>query len=459
MYKINPSIRWRWEKDKVLLSTFIGMNRIAGEILELYEQFHDPALLVEPLHGKYEDVPKEKLVNDITAITQQLIRLHILVPEEFQEYEQVPTDPFSMGHIAEYFGNVLSAPAGVACEITARCNARCLHCSIPSTTEAAGELSESQWKRILDHMADIKVFGVSFTGGEPLVRADLLELVEHAHKRGLRVSVATNGFLLNEDVVDRLVERGVDFFMISLDGATARTHDTFRGLPGLYERVIHALRIVNERKIPVGVVTVLTKMNLEEVPSLIDVVKDTGVTRISIANMRIAGRAAENLYLEPEIKDLISFLSNLYKKDKETSGIDIKYPNLPAKIYVESIGMDAYRNVIEQGKIGVCGAGIIGCAISPSGNVKPCDMSGPVDLGNVVETPLKDIWRDSEVFHHLRTLKVEAQIPCRDCVMNDVCLPGCKAQPYQLGEEGSMFLADRTRSQCFDAFRHELEKK
>lgn len=458
MYKINPSIRWRWEKDKVLLSTFIGMNRIAGEILALYEQVSDPELLVECMLEKYPDVPKENLRNDINKITNQLVTLNVLVPEECGKYPQVLTDPFSMGHMAEYFGNELSAPAGVACEITARCNARCLHCSIPSTTEDENELSTLQWKTILDHLADINVFGVSFTGGEPLVRTDLLDLVEHAHEKGLRVSVATNAFLLNEDMIEKLRAHGVDFFMISLDGATARTHDTFRGLPGLYDKVVHALSVLAEQEIPVGVVTIVTKMNITEIPLIVEVVKDTGVDRISIANMRLAGRAAENMYLEPTVKDLMNFLSILYKKDQETTGIDIKYPNLPAKVYVESIGMDSYRRIVEQGKIGVCGAGIIGCAISPHGDVKPCDMSGPVTLGNVVETPLKDIWKNSAVFCHMRTITVKEQIPCKECTLNEVCLPGCKGQPYQIGEENK-FRADRTRDQCFNAFRHDLVKK
>lgn len=459
MYKINPKIKWRWEGDKILLSTFIGMNRIAGEVVELYDRGNDPESVIEELHKRYPDVLYDKIRGDICAITDQLIKLNIVVSEKSEEYEDVPHDPFAMGHIGQYFGNKLTAPVGVACEITARCNARCLHCSIPSTTEATGELTTDQWKKIIDEMADIKVFGASFTGGEPLVRKDILDLVKYAHEKGLRVSVATNGYLLDELMIDSLVANGADFFMVSLDGATAETHDTFRGLPGLFERVTSALQLLVDKKISVGVIAIVTTMNLNEVGDLIDVVKDIGVTRLSLANIRLAGRAAENRYLEPTVEDFMKFLSDLYEKDQKIAGIDVKYPNLPAKLYMESIGMDSYRNVVEQGKIGVCGAGIIGCAISPAGDVKPCDMSGPVNLGNVLEMSLKEVWDTSKVFEHLRSIQVETQIPCRDCQLSHLCLPGCRAQPYQVGEGGDMLLADTTRRQCFDAFRDELVKE
>lgn len=459
MYRVNPKIKWRWEGDKILLSTFIGMNRIAGEVVELYNKGNDLESVVEAMHKRYPDVLYDKIRSDILAITDQLVTLNIVVSEESEAFEDVPHDPFAMGHIGQYFGNNLTAPVGVACEITARCNARCLHCSIPSITEDTDELTTDQWKNIIDEMADIKVFGASFTGGEPLVRKDILDLVKYAHDRGLRVSVATNGYLLDELMIDNLVANGVDFFMVSLDGATAETHDTFRGLPGLFERVKSALQLLVDKKLSVGVISIVTTMNVNEAVDIIDVVKDLGVTRLSLANIRLAGRAAENRYLEPTVQDFTKLLSDLYEKDQKITGIDVKYPNLPAKLYMESIGTDSYRKVVEQGKIGVCGAGIIGCAISPTGDVKPCDMSGPVSLGNVLKMSLKEVWDTSDVFAHLRTVQVESQTPCRDCQLSHMCLPGCKAQPYQIGEGGNMLLADTTRRQCFDAFRDELMKE
>lgn len=461
MYKIHPKIKWRWEgENKIMSNIFIGMNRISGEILELYKDTNDPKFVAKKLHAKYPDISYEKIHNDVLEITNKLIKWNILVPKESENYGTLPVDPFSMDRIAKYFGNRLIAPMGVACEITARCNARCLHCSIPSITEhGTDELPTECWKKIIDELADINVFGVSFTGGEPLIRKDLLDLVKYAYEKGLRITVATNCYLLDEEMIENLVTNGVDSFMVSLDGAKAETHDTFRGLPGSFEKVTSVLSSLVSEGINVGVVSVISKMNLNEVGDIIVLVKEIGVKRISLAHIRLAGRAAANRHLQPTTEDYIKLLSDLYEKDQEVTGIGIKYPNLPAKVFIESIGIGPYKKIIKQGKIGMCGAGIIGCCISPTGNVKPCDMSGPVNLGNVLETPLREIWGKSNVFEHLRTIEVKKQIPCKDCQLNVICLPGCKAQPYQIGDGGNVLLADMTRGQCFNAFRNELIKE
>src|ERR1051325_4135919 len=136
-----------------------------------------------------------------------------------------------------------AAPLYLAWEVTLQCNARCLHCYSSSGpgVRHPNELTTAQAHHIIDQLADAGLLILAFSGGEPLVRPDIYDLMRHAADRELVVNVASNGAVVNDRTAARLVESGVRSVTVSLDGADAATHDHFRQFPGLFDRTLHAI--------------------------------------------------------------------------------------------------------------------------------------------------------------------------------------------------------------------------
>lgn len=440
--RVNPRIRWRWEKDKMLLNTMLGMNRVAGEVLEFCETSSTVDEVTEKMVEKYPDVPYEQLHRDIVNMIDVFLKRGILLSSE--DEEPLMFTPYFMEYIDSFFHNQLSAPVRVACEITSACNAHCMHCY--ASFEDDNELSTAQWKTILDHLTDINVFGVSFTGGEPLLRKDLEEIVEYASKT-MRTTLATNGFLLTKERIESLRRAGIDAIMISLDGATPHIHDQFRGIDGLFEQVVKAVTYLVKMKIDVGILTTISRLNVTHIPDMMKLADNLGAPRLALMRFIISGKAVNNRELEPSPQEYIELLNTIHKTEKELKTTSVLYPDLPALFYEKSIGLDYYEALKVQGAVELCGAGITTCAISPTGEVKPCDVSGNTSLGNVTTQLLKDIWDTSDVLKTLRTLKKKDQNPCSQCRLSHTCLTGCKALPSQV--EGDLYAVDPTCAACF----------
>jgi MoaA/NifB/PqqE/SkfB family radical SAM enzyme len=159
------------------------------------------------------------------------------------------------------------------------CNLHCSMCDISSrkgVLEDRGlrELSTSEMRGIIDGLASLGTLGVGFTGGEPLLRPDIYELLAHARSRGMITHLNSNGFLLGQKNAEEILAVGVDSLNISLDGARAATHDAIRGMEGCFSRAKEAVRLVDrkrqrgERKLRLKVVCVVQERNVEELPDL-----------------------------------------------------------------------------------------------------------------------------------------------------------------------------------------------
>src|SRR5512144_2392730 len=136
----------------------------------------------------------------------------------------------------------LSAPFLVVWDFTHKCNLACKHCYSNSGAGKEEELSTEQALRVVDQLADAGVTAVAFSGGEPLTRKDFFEVARYASERGLYVSLASNGTLLTKENVAKIKEAKVNYIDVSIDGATAKTHDDFRGVPGTFEKAIAGLK-------------------------------------------------------------------------------------------------------------------------------------------------------------------------------------------------------------------------
>ncbi|MEE8106584.1 MAG: radical SAM protein [Planctomycetota bacterium] len=167
--------------------------------------------------------------------------------------------------------------------VTYRCDLDCEMCDLPLRGDRKRELDTAGFRDVLDGFADLGVLGVGITGGEPLLREDLPELVAHGTRRGLLMHINTNGTLLDDSRVRALADAGVASFNISLDGPDAETHDRLRGRTGSFQRVLRAaarLIALPDRAYRVALTCALGEDNVSSVPALLARARDVGVDRV-----------------------------------------------------------------------------------------------------------------------------------------------------------------------------------
>jgi len=167
--------------------------------------------------------------------------------------------------------------------VTYRCDLECAMCDLPARGERKRELSTDGMKGILDGFRDLGVIGVGITGGEPLLRDDLLEMVEHGTRRGLLMHLNTNGSLVTEELARGLQQAGVVSVNLSLDGPDAGTHDALRRRPGSFARVMRAiarLGAVPNRRFRIAVTCALGKENVARAGAVLERARDAGVDRV-----------------------------------------------------------------------------------------------------------------------------------------------------------------------------------
>lgn len=456
---VNPRVRWRWEGDTLLLNSMVSLNKTAGEILEWCQQLESAEALMQAMIEQYNDVPAEKLKNNVKTFVDRLLKQHILLESQYS-LEEAPRPLVmtpSMNEVAERFNNTLSAPILVFAEVTWRCDAHCLHCSVAADQQSIqNEMTTEEWKQLLDQLGDLNVFYITFTGGEPLLREDLDELISYCRTRGIRPEMVTNGSHLTEERIESLEKAGLKAIQVDLDSIDAATHDHFRGVPGIYDTVVKAIPILAESKIDLQVSSVVSRLNVNQIADIMEFANGLGALRYSFMHLIDTGAAQAHPELRPDPEEYIAMLRDVYQREQEMKTF-VFYPSLPAIYYIRAIGEEGYRKVRQFKKIGSCVAGTVICVFSPQGDVKPCDISLDIHLGNVRATPFKQIWDTSPVFNHLRTLTKNKQKPCTQCTLKDECLAGCNALPCQVGDNGKRFHAAPLCFECFSQFKGQLE--
>jgi len=173
---------------------------------------------------------------------------------------------------------------------TRRCGLRCAHCYSGSTdAPAAGELSLDEGRALLDDLAAMHVPVVLFSGGEPLDRPDVFELLSHAAGLGLRTALSTNGTRIDAATAERLAEAGVGYVGVSVDGTEA-THDRFRGRPGAYAAALAGIRNARRAALKVGLRCTLTRANADELPALLALLRTEDIPRACFYHLVPIGR-------------------------------------------------------------------------------------------------------------------------------------------------------------------------
>lgn len=367
-----------------------------------------------------------------------------LANPESLDYVNVFLDDLSrLGMIAwrqekfEYYRN-WAAPSTVFWDITCECNLRCAHCYNFNGTRQESELSAGEVKRTLQEMSAFGVKSISFSGGEPFMRKDMLEIVHHA--AGLRfdsVGVSTNGILLDRDTVEQLGAAKLNI-QISIDGDDAKTHDMARGAKGAFDGAIRSIRLLLEEGVNTSVCTTATTLNVDRIPNIIQLMDDLGVKNYRVQGVVPMGRGkmnADDLRLTPaRMKELVQYLENR-KIQVSSYNMTLKPPPTDPVNFCDS---------------GVCSAASSVCSITPEGNVVPCTYFWGLNGENLREHTFQWIWENSALLNYFRSVRLnDIKGLCRDCRWLLSCHGGCKAENYSNGDifesSRSCWVAEETR--------------
>jgi radical SAM protein with 4Fe4S-binding SPASM domain len=286
--------------------------------------------------------------------------------------------------------NHLVGPLAVHLEIVGACNLTCTHCFADPLPRNRELLTQSEYAKLFRELAAIGSFRLGLTGGEPLMRRELLEVIDEATRAGLHPCLTTNGLLLDETWARELGKRKLVWLNVSLDGASAATNDAVRG-KGTFDVVVRKLRELGHLFRFTLAFTVM-KHNAHEVPAFALLAKELGAASVVFRPLYPAGAALHRLELLPgfgQYSDALLSLESL----GSVRGIDPFSPMARA---------DA--NAVVYGNHG-CGAGNSIASISARGDVNPCSFLGAAfDAANVRDRSFREIWNDSERFRTMRAL-------------------------------------------------------
>lgn len=321
----------------------------------------------------------------------------------------------------------------VVWNVTRACNLRCSHCyAYADGGAAADELTTAEGKQLLDRLAAFGVPVVLFSGGEPLLRPDIFELIGYARDLGLRAVLSTNGTLLEEKTVRRLRDLDLSYAGISIDGA-APVHDRFRGVSGAYEKSLAGARRCRDAGIKVGFRFTIQRGNVDEVPAIFDLVEAESVPRVCFYHLVVSGRGAglRDMMLDHEqsrrtVDTIIDRTAALHRGGRSTEVLTVDNHADGAYLYLrmrreENPRADDVLALLRRNGGNSSGVGI--AAVGWDGAVYPDQFWRHYSLGNVRSRPFGEIWTDlsDPFFRRLKEKKRYVDGRCASCRFLDIC--------------------------------------
>jgi PqqA peptide cyclase len=315
-----------------------------------------------------------------------------------------------------------SNPLALICELTHRCPLHCVYCSNPLELQVrATELTKEEWNRVFGEAAALGVLQADLTGGEPLTRADILDLVRAARSAGLYVNLITSGLPLDEAKLAALIEAGLDHFQLSFQGAREEIAQEISGTKA-HPQKLRVLEWLKRHRVAVTLNFVIHRRNLEQLPEMLALAESSSATRVEFANVQYYGWAFVN-------RD-----SLLPTREQLTQSVDFlkaAQQRLEGKIRVEYVVPDYYA---KYPKPCMGGWGRKLMLITPNGDALPCHAARVIpDLSfeNVKSHSLKEIWESSEAFQKFRG-ESWMQEPCKSCERRGQDFGGCRCQALLL---------------------------
>lgn len=321
---------------------------------------------------------------------------------------------------------------------TQKCNLKCVHCYAQSEDrDYAGEMSTEEAKTMIDDLAAWGAPVLLFSGGEPTLRKDLLELMRYAKGKRMRVVISTNGTQITPEKAAQYAEVGLSYVGVSLDGGR-ETHDKFRGIPGSFDKAIAGIRNSMAAGIKVGLRMTINKRNWQDIDALFDVMEEEKIPRACFYHLVYAGRGSELMKedLDHEetraaVRLIMDRTKAMFDKGLEPEVLTVDNHADGPFLYMEMLKEDPQRaadvlQLLQWNQGNSTGNGI-GC-VSWNGEVYADQFWRHFSFGNVRQRPFSEIWTDvsgdteaSELMKRLKDKRPYVKGRCARCTWLQIC--------------------------------------
>lgn len=292
----------------------------------------------------------------------------------------------------------INLPLTIQWEITGACNLNCIHCYADATNKPLkGELTSKQIYSWIDQFSKYGIQNIHLLGGEPFMREDITEIIEKITQNNIFCYISTNGTLLKKEIAKELSKYEKLAFDVSLDGTCSKTHDSFRGVKGTYDKVLNTMKLLKKNKILMNVTSVLGQHNISEIENLIELAIQNNARRIQFLSLSSTGRAAiinkklgfhkkqESVIRKKIIESILNYLDKIY--------LDAPFLGLsPLTFRLLEIlnfrGFDQYYDML----LG-CDAGLTKMGITPTGRIILCPQVRK-GFGNIRKLGYLDGWKN-----------------------------------------------------------------
>lgn len=317
----------------------------------------------------------------------------------------------------------LNNPLDVEWEITNACNLRCRHCYVAAGKKLENELDTREALRIVAELDKIGVTDITISGGEPFLRSDLWQVIEEINSRKIPFILYTNATLLDEHKIKRLAEYGVKGISLSLNGATAATHNFVQDAD-TFEKVLWAVKRLNDHGILVQALFTLMKVNVNEFNALIELARKLKISSICIYPFYPQGRGKDNLnHLALDPKTSMDFLSKA-----------MQFKQHPPSVLVGGCLKMKFASERKYSIVKGNPCGKITAIISADGHLRPCNFLPFRTKYGIREKSISELWNEP-VFKNVRNWrkKIDKKVDCQNCVHFPVCMGICLSIHSSLG--------------------------
>jgi len=316
----------------------------------------------------------------------------------------------------------ITPPRWLLAELTYACPLQCPYCSNPiDYANYQSELDTEDWTRVLTQARKMGAVQLGFSGGEPLTRKDLVELVKHARDLGYYSNLITSGYGLTEEKIIQLKEAGLDHIQVSIQASTQELNDHIAGTTS-FQTKKEVAHLVKKHGYPMVLCVVIHRENIHQMPEILAMAEELGADYLELANTQYYGWAHANRDLLLPTKEQFEQAEAIAQAFKE---------KVAGKMKIYYVVPDLYE---DRPKACMNGWGTTFLTIAPDGVALPChsarDLPG-LDCPNVKDFSIEKIWNESKAFNFFRGFEW-MQEPCRSCDEKEKDFGGCRCQAYLL---------------------------
>ncbi len=417
------------EKNKYIVFNERGM------VLELTSKEH--ALLQKHMHDKQLPKTNKKFFNQLCKY--EMLTFEDYIPTTTKDTKKDDTFKYSQKLLKHNSTKpVYASPIVAHLGITRACNMQCKYCSIRKPYEHNTELTTEEWKTIIKKVADLGTFQIGFTGGEPTLRKDIVELANYVTEVGCTFNLTTNGWNVSEQLIIDLKKAGMRQCQISLDSHVEEINDKLR-TKGSYKRVIKTIELLKKHELIVGIDCVVSNNNIDTIKGFIDWLTQKEVPFITLIKIKQGDLDLETFKsLLPEYNKYSTLLKNVSERNNENPNVTIDCGS------VSNLQAILNKDNINTVPVAGCPVGHTLLSISPNADMFPCVALSQdrFKIGNALTDNLKEIWNKNSTLKTLRQVKSKVNGKCKTCYRLNYCRGGCRGIVYSLYND--LWLEDKT---------------